>query len=325
MDGVSAYALIAAREAVQSAGLLTNDEVDADDIGFSIGSFSGPLSVRRYESRVHSVTAAVFAYYGSVIGNVTIPLKISGPSHTLLNLDVAGIDAIGYAYEIIRHGKARAMLAGGADTALNIHVFSALDRAGFLSGADHKLTAPGRGSNGNPCGAVPSEGAALLLLERLDCALARGRSIYAEVLGYSTIADGCGSEGMSLVFKQAKADPRQVDCLVANCTGYSPLDYQEVRSVQRLFGKDRCRSAVTNITWAVGHALAAAGAMQAVTSALILKEQRIPPVGNLDVMDEFSSLDVVNPPGRSGPIGLVLQSTFGFSGKKSFLLLGKYQ
>jgi 3-oxoacyl-[acyl-carrier-protein] synthase II len=137
MDTVSQYGFMAAREALESAGLLTHDEIEADDIGLSIGLFSGAMSATRTDPNFNLFTAAVTAYYGSVLGNITIPLGISGPAHTFLSLDLAGTDAIGYAYEIIRHGKARAMLAGGSDSAFSVFMLAGFDQAGLLSRQEH--------------------------------------------------------------------------------------------------------------------------------------------------------------------------------------------
>lgn len=325
MDTVSQFGFIAAKEAVNSAGLLAEDEIEPDDIGFSIGLFSGALSANRQDPNFSLFTAAVTAYYGSVLGNITIPLGISGPSHTFLSLDLAGTDAIGYAYEVIRHGKARAMLAGASDSAFSTFVLAGFDQSGLLTRREQPphLGCGHGGHDGS--GVVPGEGAAILVLESLESARQRNRPIYAEVLGYATHADGSGATGMDKVLRQAKVERDQVDCIVANTTGCTPVDYQQARAFRRVFGAESNCPAVTNITWAVGHTCGAVGAMQAVASALILKEQRIPPVVNYDVEQDACCLKLVNPPGLSEPVRCVLQNTFGLSGKNSSLLLGKFE
>jgi 3-oxoacyl-(acyl-carrier-protein) synthase len=323
MDTVSQFGFMAAREALTSAGLLTRDEIEADEIGLSMGLFSGAMSASRTDPHFSLYTAAVTAYYGSVLGNVTIPLGLSGPSHVFLSLDLAGADAIGYAYEVIRHGKARAMLAGGSDSALNGFTLSGFDQAKLLSRQEQPPhLGCGHGGQGGG-GAVPGEGAALLVLESLDSARRRGARIYGEVLGYVSSADGSGAAGINRVLQEAQVDPHRVDCIMANTTGCAPVDYQQARAFRRVFGARGQRPAVTNITWAVGHTCGAAGAMQAVASALILKEQRIPPVFNHNSDQDVCCLNLVAPPGLSGPVQFVLQNTFGFSGKTSSILLGK--
>jgi 3-oxoacyl-[acyl-carrier-protein] synthase II len=323
MDTVSQFGFMAAREAVQSASLLTQDEIEADDIGLSIGLFSGAVSASRSDHNYSLFTAAVTAYYGSVLGNITIPLGISGPSHAFLSLDLAGTDAIGYAYEVIRHGKARAMLAGGSDSAFSAFMLAGFDQAGLLSREEYPPhLGCGHGNHGGG-GAVLGEGAAILVMESLESARQRGRPIYAEVLGYVTSADGSGAAGMNRVLREAKVDSTQVDCIMANTTGYAPVDYQQARAFRSVFGTGSLRPSVTNITWAVGHTCGAVGAMQAVASALILKEQRIPPVINHDGDRDVCCLNQVGQQGLSGPVQYVLQNTYGFSGKTSSLLLCK--
>jgi 3-oxoacyl-[acyl-carrier-protein] synthase II len=324
MDTVSIYGLMAAKEGIQGAGLSTNGNMEADDIGFSVGLSFGSLSANRYESRFNASLAAITAYYGSIIGSITIPLRLSGPSHTFLSFDVAGTDAIGYAYELIRHGKARAMLAGGADSPLNPFVMDQLDRAGFLSHGSREPRLVCHSSGGDSEGIVPGEGAAILVLESLESALERGGPIYAEVLGYSTIVNEDGAKAMDRLLKQANVTPDQVDCVMAGGTGYTPVDSQEVRALRHVFG-ERPRPAITYISWVVGHSFAAYGAMQAITSSLIIKNQSIPPVGQMNGTQDCCGLTQARPPNLSGPVKILLQNTMGLSGTNSFLLFGKYE
>lgn len=315
LDVVSTYGLIAAQEAVASAGLEADGGLEREEIGFSIGLFSGPLSLGRHEKNVNLFSAAMRAYYGSVIGNVTIPLQLSGPSFTHLNLDLAGCDAIGYAYELIRHGKAQAMLAGGSDSGFNPYVLARLQEAGALS-------------NGKPVEAGPAErepvlgeGAALLVLESLESAERRGRHVLAEVLGYHTAQGGCdecAAAALRKALAKAGVEPADVDCVVANATGFAEVDRREAAALAAVFGDGGAAIATTEVTWAVGHTLGAAGALQATLAALILDRQQVPPVppgaasgGRADA-----------PPART-PLEVVVQNSFGLAGKVSFLVLGR--
>jgi 3-oxoacyl-(acyl-carrier-protein) synthase len=328
-DGVAPYAFIAAKEAIESAGLLSNDDIKPHEIGLSIGTFCGPISwmmekaIRwnrtELSSQVHPM-AAVVAYFGSIIGNVTIPLKIRGPANSFLSLEIAGTDAIGYAYEAIRYGKARAMLVGGADD-LSPYVFQYLDHSGFLSSRSQPAQDGSTWSNGDSDGIVLGEGAALLVLESLDSAVKRGCTIYAEVLGYSSQEGGDAGDGIDHTLKQANVSPAQVECVMMNAAGYGPLDYEEMKHVRRCFNGGSPAPALTGISWAVGHALGAYGAMQAVAAALILKEQRIPPLPR-DSGESASNGAGVQ--GRRATVHHVLQNTLGLSGKSSFLLFASH-
>lgn len=315
LDVVSTYGLIAAKEAVASAGLDDEGGLDREEIGFSIGLFSGPLSLSRHETNVNLFSAAMSAYYGSVIGNITIPLRLSGPSFTHLNLDLAGCDAIGYAYELIRHGKAQAIVAGGSDSGFNAYVLARLQEAGALSNG--KPAEAGPGGRATALG----EGAALLVLESRESAQRRGRHVYAEVLGYHTAQGGCdecAAAALRKALARAGVEAADVDCVVANATGFADVDRREAAALASVFGDGESAPATTDVTWAVGHTLGAAGALQAVVSALILDRQQVPPVprgagaGNL----------AVEMPART-PIEVVVQNSFGLAGKASFLVLGR--
>jgi 3-oxoacyl-(acyl-carrier-protein) synthase len=329
-DGVAPYAFIAAKEALESADLLSNDELKPQEIGLAIGTFCGPISwmmekaIRwnrtELSGQVHPMTAVV-AYFGSIIGNITIPLKIRGPSNSFLSLDVAGTDAIGYAYQAIRYGKARAMLVGGTDD-LSPYVYSYLDNTGFLSSRKHEEQEGPRSFNLNSDGIVLGEGAALLVLESLESATKRGRPIYAEVLGYTSQEGGDPREGIERTLKDAYVVPGQVECVMTNAAGYGPLDYEELKHIRSSFGEGTQAPALTNIGWAVGHALGAYGAMQAVASTLILNEQRIPPV-HYDGAETVSNPAATAQDG-SGAVQFILQNTLGLSGKSSFLLFARH-
>jgi 3-oxoacyl-(acyl-carrier-protein) synthase len=158
-------------------------------------------------------------------------------------------------------------------------------------------------------------------LESLDSAVKRGCQIYAEVVGYSSLEGGDAKEAIERTLKQANVNPSQVDCVVVNAAGYGPQDYEEMRHLRRCFGEETPPPALTNISWAVGHTLGAYGAMQAVAAALILKEQRIPPV-LYDGGESFSNRPGVK--GGAGAVRFVLQNTLGLSGKSSFLLFARH-
>ena len=129
---------------------------------------------------------------------------------------------------------------------------------------------------------------------------------------------------MERLLHQAKVTPDKVDCVVSGGTGHAPVDSREVTSLRRVFG-ERPRPAITHIAWLVGHTFAAQGAMQAVTSALIVKEQSIPAAGQVNGSEDCCGLTQVKPPGLSSPVRFLLQNTVGISGKSSFLLFGKYE
>ncbi len=315
LDVVSTYGLLAAREALRGAGLDAEDAMEREEIGFAVGLFSGPLSLGRHESHVNLFSAAMSAYYGSVIGNITIPLRICGPAFTHLNLDLAGSDAIGYGFELVRHGKARAVLAGGSDSAYNVYMLAQLREAGIL----HNGSGPGPSGEAAD-DMVLGEGAAFLVLESLESAEGRGRPIHAEILGYSG-GGGSAAGALEVALSRAGVAPEVVDCVVATASGLPDLDRREDEALREVLGDAAAGGATTNVTWAVGNTLGAAGALRAATAALILKEQRIPPAGAAGPAPG----EVREAPAPVSPIDVVLQTGFGLSGRTSSLVLARYE
>lgn len=315
LDDTSSYAIAAAEQALLAAGLFepgAEAVAAGDEMGLCLGTLSGPIKWGLTHGYADAVTdllnppvparAAVVAYYGSAIGNITITFRIAGPALVFCNLDVAGTDAIGYAYESIRHGKARVMLAGGADSPLNPLVMGELGRSGLL---------PESGAGDGP---LLAEGAALLVLESLSSARERGAEIHAEVVGYATGTAGIEPAGRGAI------DWGGVDCVVTTGPLQPSAEDRERRSLEGLFQAQGARPPVTQVNWAVGHTLGAAGALQALAAVLLLERGHVPGVWGADGRDGFYTAF----PGAACRARRVLQVTRSLSGKTALLVFERW-
>jgi 3-oxoacyl-[acyl-carrier-protein] synthase II len=237
----------------------------------------------------------------------------------------AGNYAIAHAVDVLRAGRADVMLAGGADA------FSRITYTGF-----HRLgaIAPERCQpfDRNRKGMIPGEGAALLVLEPLERALARGARVYAELAGYGLSCDahhmtaahpeGDGAaRAMERALADAGASPGEVDYISAHGTGTPTNDRLEILAVRRVFGEAARRTPMSSIKSMIGHTMGAASAIEAAVCALAVAEGRIPPTMNLEEPEE--DLDFVPNAAREHRVGLAMNNAYAFGGNNASVILRK--
>jgi 3-oxoacyl-(acyl-carrier-protein) synthase len=316
MEETARFALVAAAEALEHAGLSSGARCASappnDRIGLALGTLAGPTkwcfenghldaSWERDNPKVSAVSSAV-AYYGSLLGNVTIPLRVAGPSLILCNLDVAGTDAVGYAYDAVRHGKSPIMLAGGADSPVTPMIEAGLKDAGARFERERGLRL--------------LSGSAMLVLEEWNHASDRGATILGEVLGYGTRAS-LSDCGPSLLEDLTRG--QDVDCVVG--TGIAP---HEPEALRRIFEDRTEMPPVANPTLVAGFPAAASGAVQAVASVILLGHQAIGATRATPIQtaDTAAGVGVDEPDRCTKRPRLVLQASTGLSKRTSVLLFG---
>jgi 3-oxoacyl-[acyl-carrier-protein] synthase II len=233
----------------------------------------------------------------------------------------AGNHAIAYAFDVLRAGKAQVMLAGGADS------FSRITYTGFsrLGAIAPELCQP---FDLHRKGMIPGEGAAFLVLERLDHARNRSARIYAEVAGYGLSCDAHhmtaahpqgdgGARAMELALNSAGAVPQQIDYISAHGTGTPTNDRLETIAIKRVFGDYARRVPISSIKSMLGHTMGAASAMEAAVCVLAIAEGHIPPTINLFNADPECDLDFVPLVARSHKVNVALNNAYAFGGNNS--------
>jgi 3-oxoacyl-[acyl-carrier-protein] synthase II len=327
MDRASSFCYVASRLALEDARI-NMEKVNTDNVAVSVGTFLGsvnwgePEYNRFYENPgadVHRF-AAIIGYFGSLIGNVTIPLGIHGRSQVFLNSDVASCDAIGYGYECIQRGKTSISLAGGTEAPLTPGIFYLFNSVEMLAKDPEFPARATRPFDLHRNGFALGEGAWMLVLEDLDHALERDAPIYAEIIGYSTSCHGNIAGAMENVLRRANVRPEAVEYISANGLATVAWDPRETRAIKRVFGDAAKKVPVSSIKSMFGHPLGAAGSMQAASCAWVLQEGVIPPTINLDTPDPECDLDFVPNAPRRQAVDVVLQNTIGLTGKNSALL-----
>jgi 3-oxoacyl-[acyl-carrier-protein] synthase II len=335
MGRSSQFAVAAARMASDDAQLDLNT-MDRRRVGVSMGTTSGePQFVERYNdarkaSGLEAVPGDMLPKYpcNMIPTHVAIEFGLRGPSLMIPTACAAGNYAIGYGFDLIRSGRVDAMLAGGADA------FSRITYMGFarLGAIAKERCQP---FDKNRKGMIPGEGAAVLVLEELTLAQARGAKIYAEVLGYGISCDahhmtaahpqGEGAvRAMASALRDSQVSTDQVDYISAHGTGTPTNDRAESIALKSLFGERAPRVPVSSIKSMIGHTMGAASAIEAAACALALDTGMLPPTINYEEPDPDCDLDYVPNVARQTDPQVVLNNAYAFGGNNASLCLAKF-
>jgi 3-oxoacyl-[acyl-carrier-protein] synthase II len=258
--------------------------------------------------------------------SVAEELSISGPTSMVTTACAAGNYAIGYAFDRIRLGQARLMLAGGSDA------FSRIAFIGFnrlLAVAADKV----RPFDKDRKGMMVGEGSGVLVIESLESALKRNAPVYAEILGYGLSCDAHHmtapySEGIAEAIekslKESGVASGEVDYFNAHGTGTPANDKEECLAIKKVFGEHYKKLAVSSIKSSLGHTMGAASAIEAAACALAVKNDVIPPTINFQTPDPDCDIDCVPNSARKQKVDIALNSASAFGGNNACLVLKKF-
>ena len=341
MDRFTQFALAAAAEAVQDSAL-DMEQIDRCRAGVIVSSGIGGLGTieaehTKGEQRGFERVSPHFipmAICNMAAGHIAIAYDLHGVCSCPVTACAGGTMAIGDAFRQIRDGYADVMLCGGAEASI-----TPLGIGGFTSmKALSESADPNRASipfDAERDGFVMGEGAAILVLEELSHAKARGAHIYAELAGYAANCDAYhitapapDGAGAIACMRQALADagvvPGDVSYINAHGTGTPLNDKTETAAIKAVFGADAAKLPVSSTKSMTGHLLGAAGAVEAVFSALTIQRDMLPPTLNYLVEDAECQLDVVPNRARPAKANVVLSNSLGFGGHNAVLVLRKF-
>lgn len=334
------YALAAAAQAWKHAGL-SADAVDPARAGVILGSAVGGMNalLNQYDvlnrdggRRLNPFTVPAMLI-DTAPGQIAIEYGLRGPNLGVVGACASGNYGLGEAFHVIRRGEADVMLAGGVEDALHPFLLAAFERVGALSTRNDDPQRASRPFDRDRDGFVMAEGAAVLVLERLDHARARGATIHGEILGYSATADayhltapheeGLGAvEAMQKALAQAGLRPADIDYINAHGTSTPLNDAAETLAIKRVFGEHAYSIPVSSTKSVTGHLLGAAGAIEAIFCLLAMRDGVIPPTINYETPDPACDLDYVPNQARPARIRYAASNSFGFGGHNSCLILG---
>ena len=342
MGRFTQMAVVAAREAVADAAF-TLEEAEADRCGVIVSSGIGGLSITEAEhdrgkERGWDRVSPFYIPTGicnMAAGMVAIDTGFRGMCSCPVTACAGGTNAVGDAFHYIRDGYAEVMLCGGTESSL-----TPLAVGGFTSmKALCQNEDPARASipfDAERSGFVMGEGAGILLLEELGHARARGAKIYAEVVGYGATCDAYhmtaprpdgsgGAKAMVMALADGCVTAEEVGYINAHGTSTPLNDAGETAAVKAVFGEHAYRLAISSTKSMTGHMLGAAGAVEAIFTALSLRDGYLPATIHYQVSDPACDLDVVPGQGRSADIRYALSNSLGFGGHNGTLLLKKWE
>ncbi len=343
VDPFIVYAMAAATQAIEDAGVAPKTQAEQERIGTLIGSGIGGIggiydaSVTLHEKGPRRISP--FFIPGRIInmasGNVSIRFGLKGPNHSVVTACSTGAHAIGDAARLIQWGDADVMVAGGAESPVN-----RLSIAGFAAcralstGFNDRPEMASRPYDKDRDGFVMGEGAGIVVLEEYERAKARGAKIYGEVIGYGLSGDAYhitapaedgdgGYRCMQAAIKRAGISPADIDYINAHGTSTPLGDEIELGSVTRMLGDAAHKVSMSSTKSAIGHLLGAAGSVEAIFCLLAMRDGMAPPTINLDNPSVETRIDLVPHKPRRREINVALSNSFGFGGTNASLIFRK--
>lgn len=331
-DRFTQFALVAAREAMRDAGFgdaLTG--VSTERMAIVTGSCTGGQTSEdeqfaelyaRNSGRVHPLTIPR-TMANAAASHIGMEFGITGPAFTISTACSSANHAIGEAFCMVRDGRAELAIAGGSEAPFSLGMLKAWEAM--------RVVAPDtcRPFSKDRQGMILGEGAAMLILEPLEAAKARGARLHGEVAGFGMSSDAFhltrpSADGAARAMKAALTDAQvptgQVGYINAHGTGTPQNDATEAEAIRSVFGDAGGRIPVSSTKSMHGHALGAAGALEAVATILALREGFLPPTANFTAPDPRCDLDVIPNRGRSAQVEFALSNSFAFGGLNAVLV-----
>lgn len=334
MDRFAQYAVIAARQAVEMAGIEWTEEL-RESAAVITGSCMGGRTAEEAgywelfhhgRSRVHPLTIPL-GMSNAGASHISIEFGLHGPAFNLSTACSSSSHAIGQAFWMVRSGVAPLAITGGSEAPLFLGGLKAWEAMRVVS------TDTCRPFSADRTGMILGEGAAMLILEPLESALARGARPIAEITGFGMSADAChmtqpSAEGAARAIRAALRDaqmaPEEVGYINAHGTGTEANDRMEVCAIRMVFKGSADHFPISSTKSMHGHTLGAAGALEAAATALALQRGVLPPTANFTAVDPACDLDVIPNQPRALQVGAALSNSFAFGGLNAVLALRAY-
>jgi 3-oxoacyl-[acyl-carrier-protein] synthase II len=343
LDRFIHYAVAAASEAVEDSRLDTGRDL-GDRAGVIVGSGIGGLQSieRSHETLLRCGPGRISPFFipqmivNMASGVISMRFGARGPNSCVVTACATGNHSIGEAFRTLQRGDADIMIAGGSEAPIQPLAIAGFAAMRALSQRNDEPKRASRPFDADRDGFVVGEGAGILVLETLDHALARGAPIHAEIVGLGMSGDAHhmaappeGGEGAQRAIRHALEDaglePDDVSYINAHGTSTPQGDRVETCAIRAVFGEHADRLLVSSTKAMTGHALGAAGGLEAVFSVLALREGRVPPTINYDTPDPECDLDYVPNDARTVSLKVALSNAFGFGGTNATLAFAHYE
>ena len=350
MDLYTQYALAAAKMAIEDSGM-DLETIDKNEIGVVLGVGIGGIKTFEEEAGNYAINGPQLGpkfnpfFIPKMIadiasGHISIQYGFRGPNYTTTSACASSSNAVADAFNLIRLGKANAMVTGGAEAAIFASGVGGFNAMKALSTRNEEPEKASRPFSASRDGFVMGEGAGILILEELEHAKARGAKIYAEMIGAGMSADayhitathpeGLGAKlVMERALKDAGIKPEDVDYINVHGTSTHVGDISEAKAIKEVFGDAAYKLNISSTKSMTGHLLGAAGAVEAMISILAVKNDIVPPTINHADDDQDPEIDYnlnfTFNKAQQRTVRVALSNTFGFGGHNASVIFKKYQ
>ncbi len=342
-DHFTQYAVAAAKQAMDDAGLAERNGMDPDRIGVIVGSGIGGLKIfeeqhevfrQRGPSKISPFFIPMFIS-DIAAGIVSMQFNAKGPNYATVSACATSAHAIGDAFRTIQYGDADVMITGGAEATVTPMAIGGFSNMKALSERNDTPETASRPFDATRDGFVMGEGSGIVILEELEHARARGAKIYAEIVGYGATGDayhltapapnGEGAQrAMLRALKDASLDPADIQYINAHGTSTPANDLNETAAIKAVFGEAARQVNVSSTKSMTGHMLGAAGAVEFIISSLVVRKGRIPPTINYETPDPECDLNYTPNVAVDRDVTAVISNSFGFGGHNTTLAVKRF-
>ena len=343
IDQYSQFAMVAAKQALDFAGIETKGHANAARFGCILGSGIGGMAtineqmtrlVMKGPSRVSPMTIPKLMLNAGG-GNIAIAYGLHGPNYSVATACASATNAMGNAWDLIRTNVSDLVVTGGSEAALSRLAMAAFANMKALSYSKADPATVSRPFDAGRDGFVFSEGAGVLIFEELQHAKARGATILGEVVGFGTSCDaghitspdenGNGAAlAMQMALKDAQLEPRQIDYINAHGTSTPLGDKAETKAIKTIFGDHAYQVSLSSTKSQLGHSLGASGGIELVFSVKAILERTVPPTINLNTPDPDCDLDYTPNMPKQREITYAMSNSFGFGGHNASIIVRKF-
>jgi len=334
------YALVAARMAIDDAGLTINGN-NASRVGVVLGSCAGGMNM--YEKNLCALCnegpekVSPFFIPGFIanmaVGEVSMDFGARGPSKCVVTACATGNNCIGDAFRLIQYDEADAMIAGGSDAYILPVAIAGFDKMRALSRRNNEPEKASRPFDKDRDGFIIGEGAGVVILEEIESAMRRGAKVYAELIGYGSNIDSFHitepdwenqARCLKLALSDAATSPSDVEYINAHGTSTVLSDVSETKAMKAALGEHSEKVPISSNKSMLGHLLGAAGGVEAIFTVLTIRDGIVPPTINYDTPDTECDLDYVPNIARRAQVNIALSNSFGFGGVNATLVFRKF-
>ena len=343
MDKNTQFSIVAAMLALEDSKLKITEK-DSYSAGVIIGSGIGGIGTfeKQHKILLEKGPGRVSPFFVPMMisnisaGEIAIKIGAKGPNGVITTACASSTHALGMAFKLLQHGDAQIIISGGTEAAISPMALAGFCKMKALSTQNDYPKKASKPFDRERDGFIMGEGAGILVLETLQHAKERNANIYAEIFGFGMTADAyhitapapegeAAAKAMEIALKDANIETSQIDYINAHGTSTPLNDKLETLAIKKVFGKHAYNLKVSSIKSMTGHMLGASGGVEAISTALTLNNDIIPPTINYNSPDLDCDLDYVPNKSKKEIVNYAMSNSFGFGGHNGVIVLGKYK